>query len=368
MRRLATVLSSIALMWTFAPAVIGASPITVDCTTDPSALRSAVSAVPSGSTLLISGTCVGMLDIDRDLTIKPETPDATLTAEYTQFDGVMHVRAGASVHLEGLTVAGARGPAGSTQVLNDGTLILEDSTITNGASEAIRNSGSLTLLRSAVTDNGDDGDAAITNYGGSVTLIQSLVSGNHNGEVVGAIHNGSGTFTLIDSTVSDNYGYNNVIRNAGTMRFRNSTVSGNDSRLAPIDNSGTMSFRDSTVAANAGFTEGGGIYNSGTLVLRRSVVRRNTTAADGGGIYNAGSLVLRRSRVRGNLAGRVLDPPDAVERDGGGIYNVGTADLRHVRVRFNVAEGVGGGVFNAGTITLRDVTIRNNTPNDCVGC
>jgi hypothetical protein len=358
MRRLASVLSSIALLAMLAPSVVAASPITVDCTTDQTALRAAVSAVPSGSTLVISGTCVGLVDIDRDLTITPGTSDATLTAEYTRFDGVMHVRAGASVLLEGLTVAGARGPAGSTQVLNDGTLILEDSTITNGASEAIRNSGSLTLRRSAVTDNGDDGDAAITNHGGSVTLIQSLVSGNHNGEVVGAIANDQrGTVTLIDSTVSDNYGLRAVISNAGTMRFRNSAVSGNDSGVAPIDNSGTMSFRDSTVAANAGFTEGGGIHNSGTLVLRRSVVRRNT-GFNGGGIYNAGTLVLRRSRVRGNTAAG----------DGGGIYNVGTADLGHVRVRLNVADGVGGGVFNAGAITLRDVTIRRNTPNNRVGC
>jgi predicted outer membrane repeat protein len=244
------------------------------------------------------------------------------------------VQAGVSVVLKGLTISGASFPSDSVQLLNDGTLILQDSTVTNGSIGAIHNVGSLTLRRSAVTANQGMGNAPITNDGGSVTLIRSRVSGNVNGETVGAIANWSGTFKLVDSTVSANFGYLNVVTNAGAMRFRNSTVKGNDSRRAPVDNTGTMSFRDSAVIRNAGSTsDGGGIRNSGTLRLRHAVVRRNTAAVNGGG-----------------------------------IYNVGAADLRHTRIVSNTALGDGGGVFNLGSITRRDVTIRRNTPNNCVGC
>ncbi len=318
-----------------APPVIGASPIAVDCTNDPAALRTAVSTVPSDSMLVISGTCVGVLEIDRDLAITPGTSDARLTSENSGFvsPSVMHVQAGVRVLLKGLTISGAVIPTDTVQLLNDGTLILEDSTVTDGSIGAIRNSGRLTLRRSAVTDNHGKGDAPIMNDGGSVTLIRSRVSGNQNTESVGAIVNWSGIVRLVDSTISDNHGYTVVVRNLGTMRFRNSTIKGNESGEAPVDNAGTMSFRDSAVRGNSSNSNGGGIRNSGDLRLRHAVVRRNTARGDGGGIWNEGA-----------------------------------ADLRHTRVVANTALGDGGGVFNLGSLTLRDVTIRRNTPNNCVGC
>ena len=337
MRHLASVSSSIAMLAMLAmlaPPVIGASPIAVDCTNDPAALRTAVATVPSDSMLVISGTCVGVLEIDRDLVITPGTSDARLTSEnFGVSPSVMHVQAGVRVLLKGLTISGAVIPTDSVQLLNDGTLILEDSTVTDGSIGAIRNSGRLTLRRSAVTDNHGKGDAPIMNDGGSVTLIRSRVSGNRNTESVGAIVNWSGIVRLVDSTIRDNQGYTAVVRNLGTMRFRSSTIKGNESEDTTVDNAGTMSFRDSAVRRNSSNWSGGGIRNSGNLRLRHAVVRRNTAGGDGGGIWNEGA-----------------------------------ADLRHTRVVGNTALGDGGGIFNLGSLTLRDVTIRRNTPNNCVGC
>jgi hypothetical protein len=346
MRRFATVFSSIALLALLATPVAASAPFAVVCTNDPTALRSAVSTAPTNSTLVMTGTCVGMLDIDKDLTIKPGSPSARLTSDpFTFFVGeatVLNVRAGARVLIKGLTISQATISPGLVQLTNHGTLTLADSIVTEGGINAIRNFGTLTLRGSALRDNQGKGDAPIDNRGGTVTLIQSLVTGNGNSEVTGAITNDrAGTVTLIDSTVRDNFGYTNVVNNLGSMTIRSSTVSDNEAFFATLVNRGSMSFTGSTVSGNQGGTAG-------------------LSGPGGGGIYNAetGALLLRDSSIRANIT----------FGDGGGIYNAGAADLRDSRIMFNTAAGDGGGVFNAGSITLRDTAISDNTPNDCVGC
>ena len=344
MRRLASVFSSFALLALLASPVVAAAPIAVDCTNDQAAMRTAVATVPPHSTLVMTGTCVGMLDIDRDLTIKPGSASARLTSDVfpSGVASVAHVHAGASVVFKGLSVRGANHGPGLIQLLNDGSLTLADSIVTDGSLEAIRNFGTLTLRGSAVTDNWSKGSAPILNLGGTVTLIRSVVSGNNNTELTGAIANDqAGTVTLIDSTLRDNFGYTNLVNNLGTMSFRSSTVSGNEAFFATLVNRGSMSFTSSTVSDNQGGTPG-------------------LTGPGGGGIYNAdtGALLLRDSTVRANVS----------FGDGGGIYNGGVADLRDSRVISNTAAGDGGGIFNVGSITLRDTTISGNAPNDCVGC
>ena len=346
MRRLASVFLSVALLAVLAPPVIGAAPIAVDCTNDPTALRSAVLTVPPHSTLVMTGTCVGMLDIDRDLTIKPGSASARLTSDpLTFFVGeatVLSVRAGTRAMIKGLTIGLATRAPGLVQLTNHGTLTLADSIVAEGGINAIRNFGTLTLRRSAISDNSGKGDAPIDNRGGTVTLIQALVSGNGNTELTGAIVNrDAGTVTLIESVVRGNSGYTNVMSNFGTMPFRGSTVADNHAFFTTVVNQGTMSFTDSIVSGNESGTAGligpggGGVYNAdtGTLLLRDSVVRANTSHADGGGIYNAGE-----------------------------------ADLRDASITLNTAAGDGGGIFNVGSLRLRDTTISDNTPNDCVGC
>jgi hypothetical protein len=344
MRRLASVsVTCIALLAMLAPPVVGASPITVDCKSDAAALKSAVAAAPSGSRLVILGTCIGVLDIDRDVTITAGTPDARLTGDPDSASGearVLRVDVGATVRITHLTIIGGSPTPGVVSLLNYGTLTLLDSEVTSGPINAIRNFGTLTLRHSTVTENRGMGDAPIDNRGGTVTLIESTVSDNSNSEISGAIANRSGTVTLIQSTVSGNNGFFQVIINAGTMTFRDSTVADNQSLWAAVINYGTMSFAGSVVSGNLG--RGGG----------------SICGPCGGGIHNAGTLLLRDSIVRANVT----------NGDGGGIYNVGTATLRGSQVASNTASGDGGGVFNLGSITLRDATITDNTPNDCVGC
>ena len=237
-----------------------ASPIKVDCTNDPSALRSAVATAPSHSRLVVFGTCNGLVDVSTDLSIAAGTPDARLIGDPNPAIGAnvtLHVGVGATVKVTGMTMSsGARMP-GIKQLLNQGTLTLVDSAITGVPSNAIQNSGTLTLRHSAVTGNGGGmGNAAIRNDGGTVKLIDSTVSNNTNTEVTGAIANASGTVRLIRSTVSGNVGFQNVIINAGTMSFTDSTVADNRSIFAVVDNTGTMSFSDAVVSGNN--SSGGG--------------------------------------------------------------------------------------------------------------
>jgi hypothetical protein len=110
-----------------------------------------------------------------------------------------------------------------------------------------------------------------------------------------------GTLTLINSTVSGNTAFygGGGIHNEGTLTLTNSTVSGN-----LIHNQGTAMLTNSTVSGNEAAEEGGGIYNSGTLTLTNSTVSGNE-AAEGGGIFNASRkavVTLINSTISGGSA------------------------------------------------------------------
>lgn len=366
MRRfLSASLSCIALLVLLAPPVLAAPAVQVDCASDPAALGTAIVAASPGARLVISGTCSDFLALDKDLTIVGGGPDATLVGDL--FLGVLRVSPGVVVSLSHLTVH-ARVMSPGVQLSNDGTLTLDDVTISDGSAiNAIRNTGTLTLLRSIITRNRGKGDAPIANRGGTVMIKRSQITDNGNTEVYGAIRNDTGgTMTLAASTISGNSGYVGGLYNAGTMTMRNSVFSGNSGGQAPLRNVGTMTVANSIVSANVAGDRAfciercaGGIQNEGILVVRGSVVRDNQ-GGQGGGIYNDGTMTLRTSSVVANTAAG----------NGGGVYNAagGTADLRQIAIEQNGAGLDGGGIFNEGALTLQHASVRDNTPNDCTGC
>lgn len=333
--RLSVLVSCVALLAMLAQPVFAAPRSHVGCASDPEALSTAIAAADPGTRLVISGACAGFLVLDKDLTIVGDTPGASLVGDLYQ--GVLAVSSGAVVRLSHLTVDSIAGSPGFVQVLNEGNLTLRDVTISNGAINAIRNTGTLTLFRSTITANRGKGDAPIYNAGGSVTLNQSRVTDNLNTEVRGAIRNGEGgTFTIMASFVSGNYGYMGNIRNEGTMSVVNSEVTGNagNAPWGMLENIGTLLVRGTIVAGNRG-GQGGGIHNGGTMILRDSSVVGNTAINNGGGIYNAAD---------------------------------GTADVIRTLIQGNTAGLDGGGIFNEGALVLERVTLLDNTPNDCTGC
>ncbi len=124
--------------------------------------------------------------------------------------------------------------------------------------------GTLTLSNSIVSGNSGGG---IFNQGGTLTLSNSIVSGN-TGDIGGGIAN-EGTLTITNSTVADNtateqYDGGGGIYNKGTLTLSNSTISGN--------------------MATGQYSAGGGIYNEGRLTLSNSTISGNNSSGDGGGI------------------------------------------------------------------------------------
>ena len=139
----------------------------------------------------------------------------------------------------------------------------------------ISNSGTLTLMNSTVTGNSADAGGGIWNTGEmTMTLTNSTVTGN-SAEVGGGIWNG-GALTLMNSTVSGNVaavggresGLGGGIYNVGMATVTNSTLSGNTDD--GISNEGTMTLTSSTVEGYGTFSYG--ISNDGTLTMTNSLI------------------------------------------------------------------------------------------------
>ncbi len=147
-----------------------------------------------------------------------------------------------------------------------------------------------------------------------------------------------------------------LIYNEGTLTLMNSSVSGNSAYYGGgIYNSkgGTLTVSSSTVSGNsAGDGGGGGIFNSGTLTLSNSAVANNDAAPEiGGGIYNdfQGTLSVMNSTVSGNLSAHF----------GGGIGNNGTLRVSSSTVSGNTAYD-GGGILTKGTLSVTNSIVANN--------
>ncbi len=175
----------------------------------------------------------------------------------------------------------------------------------------VKEGGTLSLTNVILTgaDSSSTSGGAITNSKGSVTLTDSLVTGNKARDG-GGIFNQGGTLKLTNTTVTNN-------RAEAQQKYKSSGggIYNSDGGTATLDNSKVtdniavaqrVSEDDDLNAYTASY--GGGIYNSAaTLVLTGSTVSGNKivvedgTTAYGGGIYGAeGAVTLKSSTVTGN--------------------------------------------------------------------
>ncbi len=173
---------------------------------------------------------------------------------------VFNVGGGANATLSGLTITG--GSVGSDLgggISNSGTLTLINTAVSNNTSNinggGIQNnsSGVLTLINSTVSNNSaNTSGGGINNGAGNLTLINSTVSNNSAGINNGGIA-ATGTINLINSTVSTNRTNGSVggITIFGTLNARNSIISGNFGSFFP-NLSGSFSINDSNIVDNEG--------------------------------------------------------------------------------------------------------------------
>jgi hypothetical protein len=361
----AAVLAVLALGSVLAPAASASSPPTcrvdnetqgTDFSSDTGqALTDAIAAAVPGDQLAVIGTCRGTYALDRNLTLtgisQKKFPTPTLDGQQagttlTVFGGV-----GVRVTLTNLTITG-----GSPGIENFGSTV--------------------TLSSSTVSGNTGGSGGGILNSGGTVTVTSSTVSGNGPSFEGGGIFNQGGTVTVTSSTVSGNDAElgGGISNSGGTVTVTSSTVSGNSGGLAGggIFNNAILNVSSSAVSGNTADSDGGGIFNIGgggifnRLTVTSSTVSGNTAGSDGGGIVNlgdTGTVNLHSSIVSKNTAGS----------DGGGIFNFGgTFNLHSSTVIENTAGSEGGGIFNlVGTVNLDSSTVSGNVPDNCVnvpGC
>jgi hypothetical protein len=196
--------------------------------------------------------------IDNDVILDGE---GNLTLDGNDEHSVLSVPSGVTVDLRGFMVTKGGSFLGGG-IVNNGTLTLTDSVVSENSIGIRSRGGTVTLTDSTVSGNTING---IWNSDGTVTLTDSVVSENSIG-----IWSRRRTVTLTDSTVSEN-GIG-IVNEDGTVTLANSTVSGNaDAGIVNgiLNFDGTLTLTNSTVSGNAG----PGIWNSdGTVTLANTLV------------------------------------------------------------------------------------------------
>lgn len=129
-------------------------------------------------------------------------------------------------------------------------------------------SGSFTLSGVTITRgaSGPDSGGGVLNRDASFTVSDSVFSAN-SGRSGGAIDNFGGSLIVTNTTISGN----------------SATTSGGGIRLY----TGTGTLTSTTITANNAVQNGGGLWNGGTLTVTASTVTTNS-APDGAGIYSSG--------------------------------------------------------------------------------
>jgi hypothetical protein len=198
---------------------------------------------------------------------------------------------------------------------------------------------------------------------GSEPKVQVKLSGMtfRNGagqEDGGGIYNCFGTLTVVDSIITGNkissghgtFGYGAGIYNCPSSKLTliNTTISNNSALIGgAICNGGTLTIMNSTVSGNvARQQEGGGIANYGTLTITNSTFSGN----------------IARSSLLGSVAGGILN--------GGLFQSTGTLSINNSTLSGNFARGgKGGGIFNVkgSTVVLQNSIVANNTGGNCHG-
>jgi hypothetical protein len=275
-----------------------------------------------------------------------DTITFSVTGAITLESNLPDVRTNVTINGPGaaaLTLDGS-GTSSIFTVSSTGWLSLEKLTLTTKPwgyrLDAIVNYGRLSVANSTFSAN----MVSIANYpGGSVTIIDSLFSGNYGDG--GGVNNEGGSVTVAGSMFSDNYGGHGggIFSDGGSVSITNSTFSGNTGQI-----------------------QGGGIYNiRGTLTITGSTFSNNKTDYNplfggGGGIYNGnGTAVVTNCTFSGNTAGYWMG-------QGGGIMNENNATLTVKNSIFtdNLSYGGGGGIHNQ---YLSRLTVDHSTFSSNIG-
>lgn len=191
----------------------------------------------------------GDLDVTDNLIITGH-PDGT-TIDGNDLDRVFHVHPGVTLTLRNLHITNGRWPNGGGILVEGGTLVLENCTVSNNYAFM-----------------GDGGGIEVT-AGGVLNMSNSTVSGNSAAFIAGAIQISSGTATITNSTITNNSSNTGLTGGinapAGTTTLRSSILVGNTnaSIVNGIPNfSGVLDSAGYNVIGDAGTPPNNGTFNA----------------------------------------------------------------------------------------------------------
>ena len=232
---------------------------------------------------------------------------------------------------------------------------------------AIYSRGLLTLTHSVFSDNSSSGaGGAIHSAGGELAIIQSTFSDNTTDGGGGAVYC-SKDLLVTQSAFLDNQasGGGGGISCVGSMTLMDTTVSGNSgSRGGGVYAHGPLSVSDSTISGNlAAF--GGGVLGDDTVTIVNSTFSDNSATSThpsygGGAVFSSGTLMITDSILQNNSAWN----------HGGGIYGTGTLTVTNCTLAGNSATyGSGGGIYtkDAGPVTVTNSTLIENSAMNLSG-
>ncbi len=197
----------------------------------------------------------------------------------------------------------------------------------------IRNQDQLTLIDSLVTGNTSGSGAGVANYGGTLRIERSVITGNgspattRGGGVFNYANYDTANLEIIESTISDN----EARTGGGVMNFG-------------YDGVGNAVIQRSTISGNSAFT-GGGVANRSKIIyevsalanlsIRGSTITGNTAEASGGGIQSQGEY---GGAAQADISNTTITGNVATGLDGGGIQSVDTFEVDTL-IRSTIVSG-----------------------------
>ena len=253
-----------------------------------------------------------------------------------------------NVTISGITVSGGfnafQGGWGGG-IVNGGSMTVSSCVITGntipaggGPGGGIFNYSSLRLINSIVSGNSAayGGGGVWNNGNATLEITDSTISGNSSVGDGGGVSNVNGTMTITRTRISDNSSQSSGggLSNIGTLTLVDSTVSGNSNNGIFNWGDSTLTITGSTISGNTSVGWGGGINSWGTVTIANSTFASNI-AANGGGIFHyAGVMAVSNSTFSGNRAGISA---------GGGIANPSSVTFKNTVMADSGAGGNCGG-------------------------
>jgi hypothetical protein len=374
---------------------VHAATLTVTSTADDGtgSLRAAIAAASNGDTIefgpALNGQTIGLtsnqLVIDKDITIDGPGPDSLAVSRATTIHiRIFEIMAGHTVTLAGLTISGGYSSEVGGGILNgsNSNLTINNCTVSNnfsggGDGGGISSPGPLTIVDSIISFNHAGSDTSTLQgdgggiWSGTLTIIRSTISDN-----TADIHGGGvkafGMITIIDSTISGNRAGSDTFQFTGiggglwldgTVEIRNSTISGNTASGEDfgygggitLGGSGPVTITNSTISGNFAIVGGGGITNGASLTITNSTVSGNS-AGSGGGILSGGNnvaleisnTILKAGASGANISnesGTVISHGYNLSSDDGGGFLTATGDQINTDPMLGPLQDNGGPTF-----------------------